>query len=416
MNSIIKKYDVAVVGGGPAGMMAAGRAAENGARVVLLEKNDRLGVKLLITGKGRCNITNTEPLLQSWIEKFGKNGKFLYKAFNNFSNIDILDFFNKRGIETKTERGGRIFPKSDKSMDVLKALTDYLDLGQVEVRCNSMVEKIVKKDNKIEHLILSDGEKIEAKNYVLSTGGRSYPITGSSGDGYRWLKNINHTIVKPVPALVPVIFKEKWVKKIEGLSLKNVEISLFQKNKKYDSRFGEALFTANGMSGPIILEMSKKIGEFVESGCQLRIDFKPKLDYQELDLRIQKDFQEQNNKIFKNSLDRLLPKKIIPIIIELSLIHEEKKVNLITKEERRKILHLLKELTFTVEKLDGFNKAIITSGGVELSLIDPNTMRSNIVDNLFICGELLDLDGPTGGYNLQVCWSTGYLVGDSIVI
>lgn len=413
MQDLEKKYDIAVIGGGPAGMMAAGRAAEKGMNVVLLEKNDRPGVKLLITGKGRCNITNIEPELRTWIEKFGKNGKFLYGAFNEFSNTQVLDFFNSRGVETKVERGGRVFPVSDKSLDVLHVLTEYLEKGGVDMKYNSRVDEIVLNNNKIENIVLDSGEKIEAHNYIVSTGGKSYPMTGSSGDGYKWLEKIGHTIIKPIPALVPVILKEKWIKELEGLSLKNVEIGIYQKNKKQDSRFGEALFTAHGMSGPIILDMSKKIGELLPDETELRIDFKPKLDFKELDLRIQKDFQELNNKDFKNALDKLLPKKLIPVIIKLSEIPDDKKVNLITKNERKTILHLLKSFTLNIKDLDGFNKAIITSGGVITTEIDPRTMNSKIINNLYLCGELLDLDGPTGGYNLQVCWSTGFVAGDS---
>jgi predicted Rossmann fold flavoprotein len=414
MSEESKIYDVVVIGGGPAGMMAAGVAAEKSKYVVLIEKNERLGIKLLITGKGRCNITNAEEDLRAWIEKFGKNGKFLYGAFNKFSNTKVLDFFNSRGVKTKIERGGRIFPASDKSSDVLDALTGYLNEGGIDVKFNSTVDKIVTEDRIVKHVVLSNGEIIKAKKYIISTGGKSYPMTGSSGDGHEWLEKIGHTIVKPSPALVPIILKEKWIKEVEGLSLKNVEISIYRNNKKQDSRFGEALFTANGMSGPIILDMSKKIGELLNDKLELKIDFKPNLNYKELDRRIQSDFQEFNNKDFRNSLDKLLPKKLIPTIIKLSGISEDKKVNLITQDERKKILHLLKDFSLNIKRLDGFNKAIITSGGVATVEIDPQTMQSKIIDNLYICGELLDLDGPTGGYNLQVCWSTGYVAGEGV--
>ena len=418
------KYNLAVIGGGPAGMMAAARAGELGSRVILLEKNTQLGTKLLITGKGRCNITNAEEDLKKLINVYGPNGKFLYSAMNKFSNQDVVNFFDKHGIETKIERGNRVFPTSDKARDIVACLNKYLTKSKVEIKFNSSVEKMVIKDNAIEKIILQNGQEIIADNYLIATGGKSYPGTGATGDGYKWLKQLSHTIIEPNPVLTPIIIKETIVKQLEGLSLKNVEISLWAppnqslrsgtgQGKKLASEFGEALFTGNGLSGPIILDLSKKVTENLDKKLQIKIDFKPALDYPTLDKRILRDFAEQKNKQFKNSLDKLLPKKLIPVIIELSEIEPDKAINEITKDERKKLLKLLKEFELNISGLVGFEKAIVTSGGVNLKEVDPKTMKSKIIDNLSLAGEILDIDGPTGGYNLQVAWSTGYTAGDN---
>lgn len=409
------KYDVAVIGGGPAGLMAAGRAGELGAKVVLLEKNKYLGRKLLITGKGRCNITNAIFNNRELVAKYGKNGKFLYSAFNKFNVDDTLKFFEKFGVATKVERGQRVFPVSDRSYDVLQALIDYNKKGKVEIKTKSGVKKIVVKKKIIEKIILENNEEIIANKYILSTGGKSYPATGCTGDGYQWLKNNGHTIVKPQPALVPIRLEERFVKDLEGLSLKNVEISLYKNNKKIDSRFGEALFTADGMSGPIILDISKKVGEELSADLNLKIDFKPALDFKQLDTRIQRDFSQNSNKNIANVAKLLLPNKLIPVVLRVSSIEKNKKVCLITKEERVKLIHVLKTFNLQIIGLAGFEQAIVTSGGLSLDEIDPKTMQSRIIHNLYLAGEIIDIDGPTGGFNLQVCWSTGYLVGSSII-
>jgi len=413
MNS--QKYNLAIIGGGPAGMMAGIQASKNGARVILIEKNPYLGVKLLITGKGRCNITNAEEDLKKLISIYGQNGKFLYSAINKFSNLDVIDFFENSGLKTKVERGNRVFPVSDTAKDVLYHLQKQLRANKVAVKLNSEVKKIINKNNSIEKIILKNGEEIIADSYLITTGGKSYPGTGSTGDGYEWLKNLGHTIAEPRPALTPIIVKENTAKQLEGLSLKNVEISIWNK-KKLGSEFGEALFTSNGLSGPIILNLSKVVEKNMKEGSfdklRMTIDFKPALDFPTLDKRIQKDFAEIKNKQFKNSLGKLMPKKLIPVMIELSKINPDKKVNGVTKEERKTLVKLLKEFKLTVSGLVGFEKAIITSGGVNLKEIDPKTCKSKIIDNLYLAGEVLDIDGPTGGYNLQVAWSTGHLVGD----
>jgi len=408
------KYDVVVIGGGPAGMMAAGRAGEKGGKVVLIEKNRKLGLKLFLTGKGRCNIAHQETNLREFVNKFGLNGKFLFSPLSKFSIEDTINFFKKRRVHLKVERGNRIFPVSDSSRDVVRALVGYLIKSKVDIKTGTEVKKIMYSSGKIKKIILKDGQEILADNFIICTGGKSYPITGSTGDGYRWLKKLGHTISKLRPALTPLILKEKFIKDLEGLSLKNVDISLYRDNKKIDSRFGEAIFTSIGISGPIILDLSKRVGLEIEKEGDLilRIDFKPALDFTKLDQRIQRDFKKTNNKIFKNSLDDLLPQKLIPVILKLSGVNLSKKVNLITSLERKKILHLLKEFDLHIKGLDDYRKAIITSGGVKLNEIDPLTMKSKIIPNLSLAGEVLDLDGPTGGYNLQVCWTTGWVAGD----
>ena len=409
------KYDIAVIGGGPAGMMAAIRAGGSGARVVLLEKTRRLGTKLLITGKGRCNITNKADSEREMIGAFGKNGRFLFSALSKFSVDDVMDFFSEHGLETKVERGNRVFPISDQSRDVLDALISCLKKAKVDIKLDSAVREIILQDNKIEKVLLYGGREIVADKFIIATGGKSYPGTGSTGEGYLWLAKMGHTINPLSPALVPIIIKEKIVADLEGLSLKNVEISLFQDGKKIDSRFGEAIFTADGMSGPIIIDMSGVIGQHLSDKLKISIDFKSALDYPTLDLRLQKDFTEQNKKAFKNSLDDLLPQKMIPVIIGLSRIDPEKKAGLITREERKKLLHLLKEFPLTVKGLGGYDHAIITAGGVALNEVDPQDDDSKIISNLYLAGEILDLHGPTGGFNLQECWSTGYAAGSGSI-
>ena len=409
------KYDIAIIGGGPAGMISAGRAGELGASIILIEKNKNLGKKLLITGKGRCNITNNENNSREFINEFGKNGEFLFSAFSRFGVKETINFFEKLNLKTKVERGGRVFPVSDESQDVIEALIGYLKKSNVKIKLNSEVKEIIKKDNKIEKIILANNEEIVANKFIISTGGKSYPATGSTGDGYKWAKKLGHTITNLSPSLVPIIIKENIVKELEGLSLKNVEISIYEDNKKIDSRFGEAIFTADGMSGPIIIDMSKKIGQELSRGIKIKIDFKPALDFVKLDKRVQEDFLKDSKRKFKNSLDELLPQKLIPVIIKLSKINPDKRSNSITVEERKKLLHLLKEFTLEIKSLSPHERAIITSGGIKLSEVDQKTMKSKLIDNLYFAGEILDLDGPTGGYNLQVCWTTGYIAGESVV-
>jgi len=416
-----KSIDVAVIGGGPAGMMAAASAAEKGAGVLLLEKNESLGRKLLITGKGRSNLTWAEFNSRELVKKYGREGGFLLFPLSIFGVKETIEFFEKRGLHTKVEQGKRIFPQSDKALDVLKALLEYLKEGKVKIRTNSEIKEIVKNGNKIAKIVLKDGEEIIARNYVIATGGKSYPGTGSTGDGYKWLEKLGHKIEKLRPALVPLRIKENWPKLAQGLSLKNVGLTVLQNNKKQDFRFGEMLFTHFGISGPIVLDLSFKIGELLDlpAGRQgkgevkLFLDLKPALDFATLDKQLQRDFSKYSNKLFKNSLADLLPQKLIPVVVDLSGINPEKKVNEITKEERQKLAKLLKGMEMQVSGLLGFGMAIITSGGVSLREIDSKTMKSKLIDNLFLAGEIINLHGPTGGYNLQQCWSTGYLAGRS---
>lgn len=411
MEKLMEQFDVVVIGGGPAGMIAAGRAGELGAKVALLEKNDSLGRKLLITGKGRCNITQAEFNDRELIKTLGKSGKFLFSSLAAFGPAEVIDFFERRGLKTKTERGGRVFPVSNRARDVLAVLEKYLKENKVKIFYNVEIKGLEQEKGKITEINFNGG-KITAQNYILCTGGKAYPITGSTGEGYLWLKQMGHTISNPMPALVPLQTQETWPKVAQGLSLKNVGVSLWQKGKKQTERFGEMLFTHWGVSGPIILDLSQEAGELLKKGqVELVIDLKPALNAEKLDERLKRDCQLFSNKNFRNYLPELLPQKLINPIIELSRIAQERKINSLRKEERKALAKLLKNLKLTITQLLGFNHAIVTSGGVALKEIDSKTLRSKIVSNLFLAGEIIDLDGPTGGYNLQICWSTGYAAG-----
>jgi len=406
-------YDIAVIGGGPAGMMAAGRAAELGAKVVLIEKNETLGKKLLITGKGRCNFTHNEFDIGKFAEKFGRNGRFLYSALALFGVREVIDFFESREVKAKVEQGDRIFPEKGNAQDILNVLVKYLAEGKVNILLNSEVTGFKQEKGKISQVLLRD-RQIYADEYIICAGGKAYPQTGSTGDGYRWAEQLGHSIIPPVPALNPVKTSENWVKELQGLSLKNVSLKLFQNGKKQDERFGEMLFTHFGVSGPIVMDMSKNIGALLKKGpVKLILDLKPALDFKKLDKRIQRDFQEFKGRMFKNSLKGLLPLSMIPVIIKLSGVEPEKKVDYISREERNKLGHLLKEFELTPTGLLGFKWSVVTSGGVALKEVNPNSMGSKKVENLYFAGEILDLNGPSGGYNLQECWSTGYLAGES---
>lgn len=406
-------YDIAVIGGGPAGLMAAGCAAKLGARVALLEKNDRPGIKLLLTGNGRCNITNTEKDLRRFVDLFGKNGKFLFQALNAFSPEATVDFFNRIGLKTKTEPGGRVFPASDKAAEVRDTLLAFIKKNNVRLMINSSVKNILKKGNRIEKLILADGE-FAAEKFIICTGGLSYPATGSNGDGLKWATNLGHSVIEPVPALTPVIVKEKWIKKLQGMNMSDAQVIIYQDGKKASSVRGEILFTHEGLSGPAVLNASREIGAAMKQGAAtLNIDFYPGITEETLDLKLQEVFRENANKDLKNALDQLMPKRLSEFVPETAKIEPAKKAGAVTREERKAMMKLLKTLVVSPSSLAGFEKAIITAGGISLKEIDPRTMKSLIVENLFFAGEILDLDGPTGGYNLQVCWSTGYLAGEN---
>ncbi|NLI57068.1 MAG: NAD(P)/FAD-dependent oxidoreductase [Clostridium sp.] len=407
------KKKVIVIGAGPGGIMAAGKAAENGNEVILIEKNNKIGRKILISGKGRCNITNNTDI-EGLIENTPGNGCFLYSAFYTFSNTDLIEFFNKYGLKTKVERGGRVFPVSDKAKDVVDTLNNFLKSKKVTLWLNTSVEKILADDKKITGVMLKSGKKVSCDKVVLATGGASYPGTGSTGDGYKMAKDLGHTIVSLKPSLVPLITNEKWVKNLQGLSLKNVSITLLNnKGKKIYSDFGEMLFTHFGVSGPIILSASRHILDYDYKGIKLLIDLKPALTEEKLDERIQRDFLKFSRKQFKNALDDLLPQKLIPVIIELSRIDAAKPVNQITKEERISLVKLLKNLTLSINGARPLEEAIVTAGGVSVDEINPSTMESKLIKGLFFAGEVIDLDAYTGGFNLTIAFSTGYLAGNN---
>ncbi|MGC8851759.1 MAG: NAD(P)/FAD-dependent oxidoreductase [Minisyncoccia bacterium] len=409
-----KEYDLAVIGGGPSGMMAAIRSGELGARVILLEKNATLGKKLLLSGKTRSNITRAEFETRELAKHYGREGDFLLFALSHFGPQEVIKFFQKKGLLLKQERGKRFFPKNGGSVDVLKTLLGYLRRYHVEIKTQSPVRNLVVKNRVITKIILKDGEEILAKTYLVCTGGKSFPKTGSTGDGYFWLKQLGHTIEPLRPALVPLRVKESWPKIKEGFNLKNVSLTVYQNNQKKGFRLGDMEFTYFGISGPIVLDLSILIGELLKKGeVKVVLDLKPALSPEVLDKRIQSDFLKYHNKVFRHALDDLLPQKLIPLIIKLSGINSDKKVNKISKLERHKLGQLLKHLEMTISSLLGFEHAIITQGGVSLKEIDAKTMKSKVIDNLYLAGEIINLHGPSGGYNLQLCWSTGYLAGES---
>ena len=407
---------VIVVGGGAAGMMAAISAADSGAEVILIEKNEKLGKKVYITGKGRCNITN-ESDVENLLKNVRSNPKFLYSAFYTFDSYRMMDFLEGEGLKLKTERGNRVFPESDKSSDVIKTLKKALEKRKVKIVLNTKVLNIEIKDGICHGVIVQSGDKsgsYTADKVIVATGGCSYQSTGSTGDGYRFAKDADIKVTKCYPSLVPFNIGSDIPKRLQGLSLRNVKVTLSDKGKVLYEELGEMLFTHFGVSGPLVLSASTLASGKDVSQMELSIDLKPALSKEQLDERLLRDFSENRNSYFKNSLSRLLPAKMIPVIVELSEIDEKKQVNNITKEERNRLVNLLKGLTFKVESLRGFNEAIITKGGVSVKEINPGTMEAKKVKGLFFAGEVLDLDAVTGGYNLQIAWSTGYLAGMEI--
>ncbi len=409
---------VIVIGGGPAGMMSAITSAENGNKVILLEKMQSLGRKLLITGKGRCNITSSLPI-NEFIQNTPGNGQFLYSCYKNYTNLDIIEFLKKQGLKVKEERGNRIFPVTDKSLDVLECFKKRLKQLNIDIRYNTKVIEILAKENILQ--VKTQNNTFEAEKVILATGGKSYPLTGSTGDGYKIAERLGHTITQIKPSLVPLESYEKNIcKELQGLSLKNVKIEIvnLENQKIIYEDFGEMLFTHFGVSGPIILSSSahlvryKNIQELLRNRkVILKIDFKPALSEKKLDERILRDYSELKNKQFKNSLNKLLPQKLIPIIIKKSNINPEKKVNEITKEERRNIIKILKNFEIYISGFRPIEEAIITSGGINIKEINPKTMESKIVSGLYFAGEIIDVDSYTGGFNLQIAYSTGYTAG-----
>lgn len=410
---------VIVIGGGPAGMMSAITAAENGNEVMIIEKMPSFGRKLLITGKGRCNITSS-LYMSEFIKNTPGNGKFLYSAFQNYTNTDIIEFLKRQGLEVKEERGNRIFPVTDKSIDVLNCFIKRIEELNIEYKLNTTVEKILVQNGEVT-AVRTNNEMIKASKVILATGGKSYPLTGSTGDGYRMSKAIGHTIIPIKPSLVPLeVYEKDECKKMQGLSLRNVGIKIMDNDRKklvYED-FGEMIFTHFGISGPTILSGSAHLAKYKDIEYLLKnrnitisIDLKPALTEEQLDDRILRDFKEFKNKQFKHSLDKLLPQKMIPMIIELSKIDGEKRVNEITKEERKKIVELLKNFTITIKGFRPVEEAIITCGGISTKEINPKTMESKIVKGLYFAGEIIDVDSYTGGFNLQIAYSTGYTAG-----
>lgn len=401
-----------VIGGGPAGMIASGFAAKNN-NVILFEKNKKLGRKLFITGKGRCNVTNAcDP--EELIQNTPGNPYFLYSAFYTFDSYATMNFFEELGVKLKIERGNRVFPVSEKSSDIVKALIRFMENNNVDIRLNSKVEDLIVKNNKITKAIV-DNKEIDIENVIIATGGLSYPVTGSDGDGYKFAKKIGHKVTKLYPSLVPLKIKEKWGQDLQGLSLKNVELNILIDNKNVYKNFGEMMFTHFGITGPLVLKGSRSlVGNYNNHKVTGYIDLKPALTDKELDSRILKDFEKFINKSFKNSLDELLPQKIIPTIISLSNIDENKKVNSITKDERKRLCNVIKKLPITIIGDNGYNEAVVTAGGICVDEIDPSTMKSKIIDNLYFAGEVIDVDSYTGGFNLQIAFATGYLAGNNI--
>ena len=402
---------ILVVGGGAAGMMAAVTAARRGKNVLLLEKNEKLGKKLFITGKGRCNLTNSAEI-EELFNAVVSNPKFLYSSFYSFTNDQVIGFFEGLGVKTKVERGGRVFPESDHSSDVIRALEQEMKRLGVRISLRTEVKEILTEDGRAKGVRLSSGRMIAADAVIVATGGISYPSTGSTGDGYRFARECGHKVTDLSPALVPMEVKEWYAKELMGLSLRNIGIRITDGKKKLYEEFGEMLFTHYGVTGPVILSASSIVGKKLkEHPLTLHIDLKPALTEEQLDKRVLREFEANHNRQFKNAVDSLFPAKLRPVAIELSGIPEEKKVNEVTKEERLHFVRLIKDFSMTLTGLRGYNEAIITKGGVSVKEIDPGTMESKLVKGLYFAGEVLDLDAVTGGYNLQIAWSTGYLAG-----
>jgi predicted Rossmann fold flavoprotein len=463
-------WDVAVIGGGPAGMISAGRSAELGAKVILIEKNESLGKKLLITGNGRCNVTNAESDTRVLLDKFKENGKFLFSAFSQFSVKETLDFFNSKGMPTKIENEKRVFPESNSSSSVLNVLLTYMKAGNVKILTNSPVASVIpaeagelgngpeRKDGggraeswsgdfsaekysglqsenmnldprireddkqpkninsgtnkKITSIVLENGEEIFAKSFIIATGGKSYPKTGSTGDGFVWLKKLGHTIIKPDSALVPINIKESWVKELQGVTLPEIKISILEDDKKVETKLGKILFTHFGVSGPTILNMSRKINEIIPNGdVFITLDLLPKFDFSSLNEELQKIFKKHTNKKFRNAILDLIPSGLVEIVIKKSDINGDTFCHSVTRDERIKLMHVLKDIRMQIESLQSPENAIVASGGVALEEVDFKTMQSKLFPNLYLTGDILNINRPSGGYSLQICWTTGYVAG-----
>lgn len=410
---------VIVVGGGAAGMFAAIAAAKNGHQVTLYEKNEKLGKKIFITGKGRCNITNAADM-EELFDAVVTNSKFLYSSFYGYTNQNVIDFFEDAGVPVKIERGNRVFPISDHSSDVIRALEREMKKVGVKVCLNTEVKSVEAEKGKFNKVVLKDTTTQAADACIVATGGLSYRSTGSTGDGFRFAENVGHKVTQCFPSLVPMETKEPWICELQGLSLRNVEAKILDGKKELYKDFGEMLFTHFGVSGPLIISASSYVGKkFMDKNGQkkeltLEIDLKPALTEEQLDQRVLRDFEENHNRQFKNAITKMFPTKLIPVMLELGGIDPEKKVNSIEKEERKQFVHLIKHFRMTLTGLRGYLEAIITKGGVNVKEIDPGTMESKLVKGLYFAGEVLDLDALTGGFNLQIAWSTGYAAGNAI--
>lgn len=410
---------VIVVGGGAAGMFAAIAAAKNGHQVTLYEKNEKLGKKIFITGKGRCNITNAADM-EELFDAVVTNSKFLYSSFYGYTNQNVIDFFEDAGVPVKIERGNRVFPISYHSSDVIRALEREMKKVGVKVCLNTEVKSVEAEKGKFNKVVLKDTTTQTADACIVATGGLSYRSTGSTGDGFRFAENVGHKVTQCFPSLVPMETKEPWICELQGLSLRNVEAKILDGKKELYKDFGEMLFTHFGVSGPLIISASSYVGKkFMDKNGQkkeltLEIDLKPALTEEQLDQRVLRDFEENHNRQFKNAITKLFPTKLIPVMLELGGIDPEKKVNSIEKEERKQFVHLIKHFRMTLTGLRDYPEAIITKGGVHVKEIDPGTMESKLVKGLYFAGEVLDLDALTGGFNLQIAWSTGYAAGNAI--
>ncbi len=403
---------IGVIGGGPAGIIAAGYAGARGKDVLLIEQNNKLGKKLYITGKGRCNITNASPI-DIFFDNIVTNKSFLYSSLYSFTNEDIIKLLKKYGLETKVERGNRVFPVSDKSSDVIKVLERFLFDNNVNLILNKKVVDIKRENNKF-IVYFSKDDYLEFDKIIIATGGISYPATGSTGDGYKFAQNLGHYIQKLKPSLVPLEIEEEWVKDLQGLSLKNVKLITYVDKKNIHEEFGEMLFTHYGISGPIVLSTSNYINKYDKKDIKFHLDLKPALSREKLDKRILRDFELYKNKQINNGLNELLPQRIIPIIIKESNVNEKKFIHQITKSERNRIVDNIKALNLTFKGFRPIKEAIVTSGGISVKEIESSTMESKLVPGLFFAGEIIDVDGLTGGYNLQIAYSTGYLAGNNV--
>ena len=409
-------WDVVVVGGGPAGMMAASTSAKLGARVLLIEKNDTLGKKLLITGGGRCNVTNAELDNRKLLSKFKDNSKFLFSAFSEWSVKDTLDFFHLNNMPTKVENELRVFPVSNSAQSVWDVLVNDMKNNNVTIMSNSPVVEIVRENDVITGVKLKNKKIILGRSLIIASGGTSRPETGSTGDGYKWLRSLGHTVVEPVASLVPIAVKDSWAKTLSGVSLRDIKISLFQNDVLQEKVLGKVLFTHVGVSGPTILNMSRSIGELLKYGSVVvSIDLLPGLNYGDLNLRLQEIFGENPTKKFKNSLTGLIPSAMNKALVELSGINPDIICNSVSRDERLQLVKLLKSVPLHVDKLLGLDKAVISSGGVPLTEIDTKTMQSRLYSNLFLIGDILNIDRPSGGYSLQLCWTTGHVAGKNAV-